>query len=91
MPLRDTADRTCSLKNAQDRPLTEAAKKRNEEIRAELLNLRSEQFQLSHTVENLKSERQQIMEQAVSPYRHIPWTSSLPIRYQWIDRDNHWR
>ena len=67
-----------SLKNAQDRPLTEAAKKRNDGIRAELLNLRSEQFQLSHTVENLKSERQQIMEQAVSCLHYFRFSQAYP-------------
>ncbi|ORX41026.1 Nuf2 family-domain-containing protein [Kockovaella imperatae] len=55
-----------SIRNVQDRPLTEEAKKRNEAVRAELLNLRSEQVQLSHTVESLKSERQQVMELAAS-------------------------
>ena len=39
---------------------------RNDEIRGDLFELRSEQMKLSHEVEELKAQRQSIMEQAVS-------------------------
>ena len=58
---------TFRAKHAQDKPLTEEAKVRNENIRAELLGLRSEQVKLSHEVDELKSQRQALMETAVCP------------------------
>ena len=61
------ADAMYRARSAEDRPRTEEAKKRNDLMRAELMTLRSEQLQLSHDVEELKKERQSLMELAVRP------------------------
>ena len=61
----------------QDKPLTEEAKKRNEALRNELLSLRSEQVKLSHEVEDLKKERQSVMEQAVGPFINLSTNKRL--------------
>ena len=54
-----------SAKNAADRPLTEEARKRNDGLREELLGLRGSQMKLSQEVDDLKKERQGVIEQVV--------------------------
>ena len=64
--LRTVSRLTDRAKHAADRPLTDAAQQRNDNLRSELFTLRSEQMTLSHEVEDLKKERQAVMDQAVS-------------------------
>ena len=64
IPSKGQAD--LRAKQAEDRPRTEEARVRNDGIRNDLFDLRSEQMKLSHEVEELKAQRQSIMEQAVS-------------------------
>lgn len=52
-------------KSAADKPKTEEARARNEELRKELLELRNSQIRLSHEVEEAKKERTTFNEQAV--------------------------
>ncbi|CAD6564978.1 MAG: kinetochore-associated Ndc80 complex subunit nuf2 [Tremellales sp. Tagirdzhanova-0007] len=60
-----------NAKNAADTPLTEEARTRNEGIRNELLELRSQQVKLSHEVEELKTEKKSISNQARSKMEDI--------------------
>ncbi|WWC72551.1 uncharacterized protein I206_106513 [Kwoniella pini CBS 10737] len=53
-----------TARNAAEKPQSEQAHKRNEGLRAELLELRSQQIKLSGEVEELKKERQGLMDQA---------------------------
>ncbi|WVW80872.1 hypothetical protein I302_102862 [Kwoniella bestiolae CBS 10118] len=53
-----------TARNAAERPQSEQAQKRNDGLRAELLELRSQQIKLSGEVEELKKERQGLMDQA---------------------------
>ncbi|WRT70674.1 uncharacterized protein IL334_007672 [Kwoniella shivajii] len=78
--LQEQADKTVSLRenidhvetqiseitarNAAEKPQSEQAQKRNEGLRAELLELRGQQMKLSQEVEELKRERQGLMDQA---------------------------
>ncbi|KAK8850499.1 hypothetical protein IAR55_004417 [Kwoniella newhampshirensis] len=53
-----------TARNAAERPQSEQAQKRNEGLRNELLELRGQQVKLSGEVEELKKERQGLMDQA---------------------------
>ncbi|ORY20756.1 Nuf2 family-domain-containing protein [Naematelia encephala] len=60
-----------TAKNAEERPLTEEARKINEGVRNELLELRSQQVKLSHEVEELKKERQAVMDLAATKQHEL--------------------
>jgi Tfp pilus assembly protein PilN len=62
-----------SAKNAQDRPKTEEARKRNDQLRSELFELRSQQIKLSHDVEEVKREKDAVFQQAVGFHSSPPW------------------
>ncbi|WWC98584.1 hypothetical protein V866_005476 [Kwoniella sp. B9012] len=53
-----------TARNAAERPQSEQAQKRNDGLRAELMELRSQQMKLSSETEELKKERQALMDQA---------------------------
>jgi hypothetical protein len=53
-------------KHAEELPRTEAARAKNEELRKEMLGLRTTQQNMSHEVEDLKQKRQSAVDHAVS-------------------------
>jgi hypothetical protein len=59
-------------KHAEELPRTEAARAKNEELRKEMLGLRTTQQNMSHEVEDLKQKRQSAVDHAVSEMSPLP-------------------